>query len=52
VSGASRPVGGRTPLLPPAREDRLAVFLRGLVVGAFAGAILAGSVVLRRLVRR
>jgi hypothetical protein len=36
----------------PAGEDRLAVFLRGLVVGAFVGAILAGSAVLRRVTRR
>jgi hypothetical protein len=48
VSGASRPL--RRP--GPAREDRLAVFLRGLVVGAFVGAILAGSAVLRRVTRR
>ena len=34
------------------REDRLAVFLRGLVIGAFVGAILAGSAALRRLARR
>jgi hypothetical protein len=33
-------------------EDRLAVFLRGLVVGAFVGAILAGSAALRRIARR
>jgi hypothetical protein len=33
-------------------EDRLAVFLRGLVVGAFVGAVLAGSVALRRMARR
>jgi hypothetical protein len=38
--------GGRGP------EDRLAVFLRGLVVGAFVGAILAGSAALRRMARR
>jgi hypothetical protein len=39
----------------PARqagEDRLAVFLRGLVVGAFVGAIIAGSAALRRLLGR
>jgi len=29
-------------------EDRLAIFLRGLVVGAFVGAIIAGSAALRR----
>jgi hypothetical protein len=33
-------------------EDRLAVFLRGLVVGAFVGAVLAGSAALRRMARR
>lgn len=33
-------------------EDRLAIFLRGLVVGAFVGAMIAGSAALRRLVRR
>jgi len=31
-------------------EDRLAVFLRGLVVGAFVGALLAGSAALRRVI--
>ncbi len=36
----------------PAPEDRLAVFLHGLVVGAFVGAILAGSAALRRVTRR
>ncbi len=41
---SSRP--RRTP-----REDRLAVFLRGLVVGAFVGAIMAGSAALRRITR-
>jgi hypothetical protein len=35
-----------------AAEDRLAVFLRGLVVGAFVGAIIAGSAVLRRTLHR
>ena len=35
-----------------AAEDRLAVFLRGLVVGAFVGALIAGSAALRRLRRR
>jgi hypothetical protein len=35
-----------------AAEDRLAVFLRGLVVGAFVGAIIAGSAALRRTFRR
>ncbi len=48
MSGGPRP---RAPHLP-AREDGLAIFLRGLVVGAFVGAILAGSAVLRRLARR
>jgi hypothetical protein len=33
-------------------EDRLAVFLRGLVIGAFVGAFIAGSAALRRLLRR
>ena len=33
-------------------EDRLTVFLRGLVVGAFVGALVAGSAALRRMVRR
>jgi len=33
-------------------DDRLAVFLRGLVVGAFVGAIVAGSAFLRSLLRR
>jgi hypothetical protein len=39
---------------PPRRaaEDRLAVFLRGLVVGAFVGAVIAGSAVLRKALRR
>ncbi len=32
-------------------EDRLAGFLRGLVIGAFIGAIVAGSASLRRLRR-
>ena len=36
----------------PSGEDRLAVFLRGLVVGAFVGAILAGTAALRRATRR
>jgi hypothetical protein len=36
----------------PVPEDRLAVFLRGLVVGAFVGAMLAGSAALRRATRR
>ncbi|HSW43318.1 MAG TPA: hypothetical protein VLM76_12480 [Patescibacteria group bacterium] len=31
-----------------APEDRLAVFLRGLVVGALVGALLAGRAALRR----
>ena len=35
-----------------AAEDRLTVFLRGLVVGAFVGAFVAGSAALRRVVRR
>jgi len=35
-----------------APEDRLAVFLRGLVMGAFVGAIIAGSASLRRALRR
>ncbi|MFH1474311.1 MAG: hypothetical protein ABIG85_00450 [Chloroflexota bacterium] len=50
MSGALRP-GGLRPGLP-AREDRLAVFLRGLVIGAFVGAILAGAAALRRARRR
>lgn len=33
-------------------EDRLAIFLRGLVIGAFVGAFIAGSAALRRLLRR
>jgi hypothetical protein len=33
-------------------EDRLAVFLRGLVIGAFVGALVAGSAALRRMVGR
>lgn len=33
-------------------EDRLATFLRGLVVGAFVGAAIAGSAVWRRIRRR
>ncbi len=33
-------------------EDRLAVFLRGLVVGAFVGALLAGSAAVRRMTSR
>jgi hypothetical protein len=33
-------------------EDRLAVFLRGLVIGAFVGALVAGSAVLRRMTGR
>jgi len=33
-------------------EDRLAVFLRGLVIGAFVGAIIAGSAAMRRLLGR
>jgi hypothetical protein len=37
---------------PRGPEDRLAVFLRGLVVGAFVGALIAGSAALRRLARR
>ena len=45
-------MSGRPRPHPPAREDRLAVFLRGLVVGAFLGAILAGSAALRRAARR
>jgi Mg/Co/Ni transporter MgtE len=31
-----------------AAEDRLAVFLRGLLVGALVGAILAGAALARR----
>lgn len=41
-----RPGGRRAP------EDRFAVFLRGLVIGAFVGALLAGSAALRRLAGR
>ncbi len=33
-------------------EDRLAAFLRGLVVGAFVGALIAGSAALRRRLGR
>jgi hypothetical protein len=33
-------------------EDRLAIFLRGLVVGAFVGALVAGSAALRRMAGR
>jgi hypothetical protein len=43
---------GRPRSRLPAREDRLGVFLRGLVVGAFVGAILAGSAALRRMTGR
>ena len=50
MSGAARPPAPRPRL--PAREDRLAVFLRGLVIGAFVGAILAGSAALRTVARR
>ncbi len=35
-----------------AAEDRLAVFLRGLVIGAFVGAMIAGSAALRNALRR
>jgi hypothetical protein len=35
-----------------AADDRLAVFLRGLVIGAFVGAMIAGSAALRRWLRR
>jgi hypothetical protein len=49
VSG-SPPWWERRPA--PVREDRLAVFLRGLVLGAFFGAIIAGSAVLRRTLHR
>jgi hypothetical protein len=35
-----------------AAEDRLAVFLRGLVIGAFVGAMVAGSAALRKTFRR
>jgi hypothetical protein len=35
-----------------AAEDRLAIFLRGLVVGAFVGAIIASSAALRKAFRR
>jgi hypothetical protein len=38
--------------LPRRPEDRLAVFLRGLVLGAFVGAIIAGSAALRNALRR
>jgi len=44
-------MSGRLRPHRPAREDRLAVFLRGLVVGAFVGAILAGTAALRRVTR-
>ena len=37
---------------PRGPEDRLAVFLRGLVIGAFVGALVAGSAALRRMVGR
>jgi hypothetical protein len=33
-------------------EDRLAIFLRGLVIGAFVGAMIAGSTALRRTLHR
>jgi hypothetical protein len=46
----SRRTVSRPPL--PGREDPLALFLRGLVVGAFVGAILAGASALRRAARR
>jgi hypothetical protein len=46
VSGA----WGRRGRRIPAPEDRLAVFLRGLVVGAFVGAVIAGSAALRRVI--
>jgi hypothetical protein len=34
---------------PAGGDDRLAVFLRGLVIGAFVGALITGSAALRRL---
>lgn len=37
---------------PTSGEDRLAAFLRGLVIGAFVGALIAGSAALRRVRRR
>lgn len=40
------------PAPRPGREDPLALFLRGLVVGAFVGAILAGATAVRRVARR
>lgn len=33
-------------------DDRLAAFLRGLVIGAFVGAFIAGSAALRKLIGR
>ena len=45
-------MSGRPRHLPAAHEDRLARFLRGLVIGAFAGAVLAGSAAMRRLIGR
>ena len=43
-------IGRRRPRLR-GPEDRLAAFLRGLVIGAFVGALLAGSAALRRVKR-
>jgi hypothetical protein len=40
----------RRPTRPA--EDRLVGFLRGLVIGAFVGAFIAGSAALRRLLDR
>ena len=53
--GPRRADGGRSmsPRLAGGRgEDRLAVFLRGLVIGAFVGAFIAGSAAVRRLIGR
>jgi hypothetical protein len=43
-------MSGRYPRLRGS-DDRLAVFLRGLIVGAFVGALVAGSAALRRMTR-
>ncbi len=57
MSGRGRLMSDAAPSSAPrprvaAPDDRLAVFLRGLVVGALVGAILAGSAALRRAARR
>lgn len=45
-------MSGRPRFRPKGPEDRLAVFLRGLVIGAFVGALVAGSAALRRMAGR